>query len=222
MPSARILPFFCSIRPSPRSKWIPRVEYTGFVNVGQQLVAAVLEADRTRKKTKPGRIVLLHHLRSDDPYLKRSYESLLGPCQAAGKPMEVLEFDGDVERGMAVLRKSLEANPAIDILLADDAVGVHVGFRTHIDWTESGHPGFLFAGYTPYDYRIVTFLDRVYAIGNRSVESYASKTCQAILSLMDAKPVRDVIRVPVEFNERPTVPSEQEKRLPRCRAGRQR
>jgi ABC-type sugar transport system substrate-binding protein len=199
--------------PARGGKSIPRVEYTAFADVGRHVVAAVLEADRNLKPAKAGRIVFLHH-RSDDPYLERSFESLLGPCQAAGKPMEMLEFDGDAEQGMAVLRKSLESDPEIDILMADDALGVYVGFRIHVDWTESGRRGFLLAGYTPYDYRIATFLDRIYAIGDRSVESYASATSHAIRSLMDAKPVGDVVEVPVTFNQRPPEASPPRKKQP--------
>ncbi len=214
MPSSGASPSSCSIGPSPRGgKSIPRVEYTAFAEVGRQIVAAVLEADRSLAPAKPGRIVFLHH-RSDAPYLERSFKSLLGPCQAAGKPMEMLEFDGDAEQGMAVLRKALEADPEIDIVLADDALGVYAGFRIHLDRGEAGRPGFLLAGYTPYDYRIVTFLDRIYAIGDRSVESYASKTSQAILSLMEAKPVGDVVEVPVKFFQSSTQPSVLRKNQP--------
>jgi hypothetical protein len=173
--------------------------------VGRRIVEAVLEADRSLERTKPGRLALLHH-RSDDPYLERSFASLLGPCKAAGKPMEVLEFDGDAEQGMAMLRKALEADPGIDIVLADDSLGVFVGFRVHVDWTKSGRRGFLLAGYSPYDYRIVTYLERIHAIGDRSVESYASKTSLAIRSLIDGKPVGALVEVPVTFNLRSTKP----------------
>ena len=116
--------------------------------------------------------------------------------------MEMLNFDGDAEQGMALVRKALAADPKIDVLLADDAVGVFVGFRIHIDWTESGHRGFLLAGFSPNDYRIVTFLDFIFALGDRSVGSYASKTSQAIRSLMEGKPVSDVVEVPVTFIQR--------------------
>jgi ABC-type sugar transport system substrate-binding protein len=194
--------------PTRGGKSIPRVEFTGFADVGRQLVAVVLEQDRKQKRAKPGRIVLLHH-RSDDPYLEPSFKSLVEPSQAAGKPLEILEFDGDAEQGMAVLRKALEANPKIDILLADDAVGVYAGFRIHIEQTDAGSPAFLLAGYTSYDYRIITFLDRFCAFVDRSVESYGTKASQAIRGLMDAQPVGDVVRVPVTLQERsgPTTPA---------------
>ena len=154
MPSTGASPSSCSIGQSPRAaaSQSPGSSTPAFADVGRQIVKAVLEADRNFKPAEPGRIVFLHH-RSDDPYLERSFESLLGPCKAAGKPMEMLEFDGDAEQGMAVLRKSLEADPKIDILLADDAVGVFVGFRIHFDWIESGRRQFVLAGYTSNDYR---------------------------------------------------------------------
>jgi ABC-type sugar transport system substrate-binding protein len=194
-------------RPVPvrGGKSIPWVEYTGFADVGRQIVAAVLEANRKLEPARPGRVLFLHH-RAGDPYLERAFQSLLEPAQAAGKPLELLEFDGNAEQGMAVLRKSLEADPEIAIFLADDAVGVQVGFRIHANRIRTGRPGFLLAGYLSNDYRYVTFLDLMYAIGDRSVGSYASTSCQAILSLMGAKPVGDVVRVPVTFEQRATEP----------------
>jgi hypothetical protein len=199
--------------PARGDKTIPRVEYTNFADVGQQIVRVVLEADRKFSAPQPGRLVFLHH-RSADPYLERSFESLLGPSKAAGRPMEMLEFDGDAEQGLVVLRKALEADPKIDILLADDAVGVYVGFRMHIDRTDSGHRQFVLAGYTSNDYRVVTFLERIYAIGDRSVGLYASKTSQAIRSLMEGKGVRELVEVPVTFNQLATTPSRSQKQEP--------
>ncbi len=185
---------------------------------GARIVAAVLEGDRDQKHAKPGRIVLLHH-RTDDPYLQICYKSLLGPCQASGKPIEILEFAGDAEQGMASVRKSLEADPAIDILVADDALGVYVGFRIHIDLTDADRRPFVLAGYTSDDYRIVTFLDRMYAIGDRSVGSYSSKTSQAIRTLMEGKPVESVIEVPVTFSRRWMLPETPAKKPPPLRTG---
>ena len=156
--------------PARGGKSIPWVEYTGFADVGRQIVAAVLEANRKLEPARPGRVLFLHH-RSGDPYLERAFQSLLEPAQAAGKPLELLEFDGNAEQGMAVLRKSLEADPEIAVFLADDAVGVQVGFRIHANRIRTGRPGFLLAGYLSNDYRYVTFLDLMYAIGDRSVGS---------------------------------------------------
>ncbi len=191
--------------PARGGKSIPHVEFIGFADVGRQVVAAVLEAARTQKTAKPGRIVFLHH-QSDDPYLERASRSLLEPCQAAGKPMEVLKFDGDTDQGMAVLRKALAADPEIEALLADDAIGLFVGFRIHMDTTESGRPGFVLGGYTANDYRDASVLDRTYSIGERSVTAYASKTSQAIRGLMDARPVADTVEVAVTFSKRAAVP----------------
>jgi ABC-type sugar transport system substrate-binding protein len=196
--------------PTRGGKSIPHVEYTEFADVGRQIVKVVLEADRKSKLAEPGRIVFLHH-RSDDPYVERSFESLLGPCKEAGKPMEVLNFDGDLEQGIVVVRKALEADPKIDILLADDAVGVYVGFRIHLEWTESGHRQFVLAGYSANDYRIVTFLERIYALGDRSIGLYASKTSQAIRNLMEGKRVGELVEVPVTFVQLATIQSHSQK-----------
>jgi hypothetical protein len=98
--------------------------------------------------------------------------------------------------------------------VADDAVGVYAGFRIHVELTGSGRREFVLAGYTSNDYRIVTFLERIYAIGDRSVGSYASKASRAIRSLMEARPVGDVVAVPVTFSQLATVPSHSQKRQP--------
>jgi hypothetical protein len=184
MPSTGASPSSCSIGPSPRA--------VASRSPGSSTPGSPTWADSSLRP--PWR-----RTRTANPYLERSYESLLGPARAAGKPLEILEFDGEAERGMAVLRKSLAANPEIDGLLVDDAFGVFVGFRIHLDWTKAGHRGFQVTGYTPSDDRIITFLDQIDAIGDRSVLSYAKMTSQAIRSLMDARPVGDVVGVPVTF-----------------------
>jgi ABC-type sugar transport system substrate-binding protein len=181
---------------------IPHVEFVGFSDVGRQIVAAVLEADRSLNPAKPGRLVLLHR-RSDDPYRDRCFESLLGPCKAAGKPMQTLEFEGDAETAVAALRKSLTADPTMDVLIADDAIGLAAGFKVHVEATESGRRGFLLAGYTSYDYRMITFVERIQAFGDRSVDSYAAKTSRAIRTLLEGKPVGDTVEVPVAFQRNP-------------------
>jgi hypothetical protein len=97
---------------------------------------------------------------------------------------------------------------------------MHVDFHIKYDWIGSGHRGFLLAGYTPDDYRNVTFMERIYAFGDRSVGSYASKTARAIRSLMEGKPVGDVVEVPVMFNEQSNLPDSSLKRqMPTPRPG---
>jgi hypothetical protein len=187
--------------PARGGKSISRVEFVGFDDVGRKVVAEALGAVRNLTPAKPGRIVLLHH-RSDDPYLERAFGSLLKPAQAAGKPIEKLEFDGDVDQGVAALRKTIAANPAIDILLVDDMVGINAGFRVRVGDVKSGRRGFVLAGYTPDDYRVVTFLDLVEAFGDRSVGFFASKASLAIRNLMENKQVGDVVEVPVTFRQR--------------------
>jgi hypothetical protein len=120
--------------------------------------------------------------------------------------MDLLEFDGDAERGKAMLRKALEADPETAIVLADDPIGVQAGFQIGAERTRSGGRSFLLAAFLANDYRHVTFLDLMYAIGDRSVGAYALQTSQAIRSLMEGKPVGDVVGVPVGFNRRPATP----------------
>jgi ABC-type sugar transport system substrate-binding protein len=190
-------------RPVPPrgGKTIPRVEFTGFADVGRQIVEDLLEADRSLKRTDPGRIVILHH-RSDDPYIDRSLDSLLGPCKASGKALEVIAFEGTSENATEALRKLLKADPKLDIVLADDTFGVLAAYSLLADQTQAGRREFLLGGYTPYDTRTPEMLERAKAFGDRSVETYAMKTTQAIVKLLDGKPAGDVVEVPVKFHRR--------------------
>jgi ABC-type sugar transport system substrate-binding protein len=186
--------------PPRGGKTIPRVEFTGFADVGRQIVEDVLEADRNFKRADPGRIVVVHH-RSDDPYIEPSLASLLGPSKASGKPTEVITFEGTAETGTEAVRKSLEADPKVDILLADDAFSTLASYRILVEWTQAGRREIVFAGYTPYDNRTPEMLERAKAFGDRSLDSYAMKTSHAIRNLLDGKPV-GVVEVPVVFHRR--------------------
>lgn len=209
-------------RPVPvrGGKPIPRVEYTGLADAGRQIVADVLEADRTLKRDHPGRAVILHH-RSDDPYSESGLASLLGPLQGSGKKTEIVAFEGDIDRAIAALRKSLDADPAIDILLADDKYGMAAGIDLRTEWTKAGRPGFLVAGYASYDSRTPEVLSRVRNFADRSVDAYCMKTFQAIRSLLDGKPVGDVVAVPVTFHHQTIlfVPKTEETAVPEKKAG---
>jgi ABC-type sugar transport system substrate-binding protein len=187
--------------PARGGKTIPRVEFTGFAEVGRQIVEDLLEADRSLKRTDPGRAVILHH-RSDDPYIDRSLDSLLGPCKASGKPMEVVNFEGMTENATEALWTLLKADPKLDIVLADDTFGVLAAYHLLAEQTQAGRREFLLGGYTPYDTRTPEMLERAKAFGDRSVETYALKTTQAIVNLLDGRPAGDVIEVPVKFHRR--------------------
>ena len=172
--------------------------------MGRQIVADVLEADRRFNRPAPGRVIILHH-RSDDPYIDRSLASLVGPIKAAGKPSEVIAFEGDSDKAADALRKSLDTDPKLDILLADDAYGMLAGYRISSEWAKAGRPAILLGGYIPYDNRTPELLPNAQAFGDRSVESYAMKTFQAIRSLLDGQPVGDVVGVPITFHNKPTI-----------------
>jgi hypothetical protein len=191
--------------PARGGKTIPRVEYTSFLDAGRQVVGAALEAGRSLGRVGPGRVVILHH-RSDDPYLDRSLESLLAPCREAGRPARVLTFEGDAERGLAALRESLKAEPGMDILFVDDTYGMFAGYHLHREWPGADRRGFLLAGYASADVRTLEVLTRAYAFGDRSVDSYALEASRAIRSLLDGRPVGDVIGVPVTFRRQAEIP----------------
>jgi ABC-type sugar transport system substrate-binding protein len=133
--------------PSRGGRTIPRIEFAGFADVGRQIVEDVLEADRNLKRADPGQVIILHH-RSDDPYLDRSLASLLGPCKASGKPTDVIAFEGTTEKADDAVRKALEADPRMDILLADDTVGMLAAYRILIEATQAGRRDFLLGGFT--------------------------------------------------------------------------
>jgi hypothetical protein len=191
--------------PARGGKTIPRVEYTGFAEIGRKIVDTVLEPDARPGGARPGRIVFLHH-RSDDPYLERCRASLLGPCKESGRPLEILEFEG-ADPGIALLEKSFEADPNVDVVLGDDATGMYIGFRIHLARTQSGRSLFRLGGYTAYDYRITTFLAHMYSFGDRSVETYGMKASQAIRSLIDGNAIGDVVGVPVTSYKKPPEPT---------------
>ena len=172
--------------------------------MGRQIVADVLEADRHFKRTVPGRIIILHH-RSDDPYSARCLASLLDPIKADGRPFEVMAFEGDSDKAAQALRKALDADPRLAILLSDDAFGMFAGYQIYSEWANAGRPRILLAGYLSYDSRTPEVLPKARAFGDRSVESYAMKTFQAMRSLLDGQPVGEVVGVPFTFHNKPTI-----------------
>jgi ABC-type sugar transport system substrate-binding protein len=190
--------------PARGGKAIPRVEYTGLAEAGRQIVDDILEADRSFKRAHPGRVIILHH-RSDDLYIDRCLASLLEPLRAAGRSPEVVAFEGDIDLAVAAVRKSMDADPTVDILLADDRDGVAASVNLRKEWIQAGRREFLLAGYSPYDHRTPDAFQRARSFADRSVETYATKTFQAIRSLIDGKPVGDVVAVPVTFHRQTTL-----------------
>jgi ABC-type sugar transport system substrate-binding protein len=206
--------------PPRDGKTIPRIEYATIADVGRQIVEDVLEVDRTFRRPRPGRVIILHH-RADDPYLDRCHAALLGPVKEAGKPSEVIAFEGGSERAVEAVRKSLDADPNIDIILADDMYGLAAGYQLRGEWTKAGHPDFLLAGYAPYDSRTPDVLTRVHAFGDRSIETYSMKVAQAMRSRLDGKAIDDVVMVPVTFHRKSMVfvPAAEESASPQKKAG---
>jgi ABC-type sugar transport system substrate-binding protein len=206
--------------PARDGRTIPRVEYTGLADAGRQIVDDVLDADRKLKRAQPGRAIILHH-RSHDVYIDRCLASLLEPLRATGGKFEVVSFEGDSDRAIAALRKALDADPAIHIVLADDKYGMAAGVNLRTEWSRANRPDFLLAGYSPYDSRSPDMINRARSFVDRSVESYAFKTFQAIRSLLDGKPVADAVAVPVTFHRQTTlfVPTAEQSAAPAKEAG---
>ncbi len=187
--------------PPREGRSLPRIEYQAIVDVGGQIAADCLEADRSYHRTRPGRAIILHH-RVEDAYVDRCLAALRDPLKAAGKPIQILEFEGGAEKATEVLRRALEADPKMDILLADDVYGL-AGARTiYQEWAREARPEFVFAGFAPYDNRSPELLSHVQAFGNRSVEKYATRAAKAIQSLLDGKKVDDVVGVPMTFHRK--------------------
>lgn len=190
-------------RPVPPrdGRTLPRVEYQAIADIGGQIAADCLEADRSYHRTSSGRAIILHH-RVDDAYVDRCLAALRDPLKAAGKPIQTLEFEGGAEKATEVLRRALEDDPKMDILLADDAYGL-AGARTiYLEWAREARPEFVFAGFAPYDNRSPELLSHVQAFGNRSVETYAIRAARAMRSLLDGKKVDDVVGVPMTFHHK--------------------
>ncbi len=188
--------------PARGGRAFPRVEFTSFADVGRRIVEDLLKIDENLRRADPGRVIILHH-RTDDLYIERALASLLGPIKASGKPVEVIAFEETAERAIDALRKSLQADPRMDILLADDTWGLSAGDRVLIEWSKSGRREVLLGGYASYDARTPDLLEHARAFGDRSVQSYAMKVSQAIGSLLDGKAVGEVVEVPVTFHHKP-------------------
>jgi ABC-type sugar transport system substrate-binding protein len=183
---------------------IPCIRFVSFAEPGRQIVQAVLEAGKLLRRPGGGRIIVLHD-RFTDVYGTLPLESLTEPLQAAGKPFERIEFEGDTAAASDALRKTLAADPGVAIVLADDAPGMSAGYRVLSEWKKAEHPEFLVAGYLPYDYRSASeILTQITAFGDRSVESFAVKTAQTILSLLEGKPVGERIEVPIVVHKKQT------------------
>ncbi len=206
--------------PALAGKTIPHVEYTGLADAGRQVVADIVNVDGKLKRTGPSRVFVLHH-RSDDPYMDRCLASLVEPLRAAGKRPEVVAFERDADRAIAALRKALGADRRIDIVLADDNYGITAAINIRREWAQAIRPEFLIGGYSPYDNRTPEMLRYVRSFADRSVESYAVRTFQAIRSLLDGKPVGDVVGVPVPFHRQTTVlvPTPEKPAGPETKAG---
>jgi ABC-type sugar transport system substrate-binding protein len=206
--------------PARQGRTIPRVEYTGLADAGRQIVEDIVDANRKLKRAHPGRAVVLHH-RSSDAYADRCLASLLEPLRARGQKLEVVSFEGDPNRAIAALRKSLDADPAVDMVLADDSYGMIAAMNLRTEWTKPGRPEFLIAGYSPYDSRNPDVLNRARSFADRSVEAYTLKTFQAMRGLLDGKPVGDVVGVPVTVHRQPTlfVPAAEKPAAPEKKAG---
>ncbi len=184
--------------PARDGRSIPRLEYRAIAEVGGQVAAELLQADRSLHRAKSGRAIFLHH-RTDDPYVDRCLASMLDPIKAAGKPVQVIAFEEGSDRATEALRKALEADPKIDILLADDGYGMAGGQAVYVEWHRAGRPEFLFGGFAPYDARAPELMSRVHAFADRSVERYTTKAAQTIGAMLEGKKVGDVVGVPMTF-----------------------
>lgn len=190
--------------PARRGKAIPRVEFTGIAEAGARVVADVLDVERRLARPGTPRVFVLHH-RLDDPYIDRCLASLVDPLRAAGKKPEVVAFEGDLDRAIAAVRKSLGDDPRLDILLFDDKHGMATAINLQREWAQAHRPEFLIAGYSPYDFRNTEVLWYARSFADRSVESFTMKTAHAIRDLLDGKPVGEVVAVPVAFHRKETM-----------------
>jgi ABC-type sugar transport system substrate-binding protein len=181
---------------------IPFIRYGPLPEAGRAIVQAALEAVALFHRAEPGRIILLHHS-STDAYADEQMSSLTDSLRAAGKSFSLIEFQTDALQAVDLLKKSLAADPRLDLVLADDHAGMAGAQQALTEWTDSGHPTFLVAGYLSYDIRTSTEMVRnATAYGDRSVESFGVKTFQTIQSLLDEKSVGDRVDVAISIHKK--------------------
>src|SRR5579883_315926 len=183
-------------------KLLHSVGYASFAEPGRQIVEATLDAARMLRKPEESRILILHD-RSADAYDVERLEALAGPLKAAGKSFDVIEFDRDSTQAAGALKRALAADPKIAIVLADGSNGMYAAYQVLQDRKDTDLPEFLFAGFLAYDLRAPhDLLQRVIAFSDRSVESYATKTFQAMASLLNGKPLDPRVEVPITFHKK--------------------
>jgi len=191
---------------APRAgKSLHTIRYASFAEPGRQIVQTTLDAAKLLGRQQGGRILILHN-RSADPYATERLKSLVDPVTAAGKSADVIEFEADSGRGVAALQSSLAADPKVAIVLADDDQGMSVCLRVLSELRNASRPEFLVGGYLAYDYRTASdAMGQAVAFADRSVESFATKTFQTMLSLLDGKPVGERVEVPIIVHKKPTI-----------------
>jgi DNA-binding LacI/PurR family transcriptional regulator len=191
--------------PARGGKALHSVGYAPFAGPGRQIVQATLEAARMLGQSGDGRIIILHDRSADLDDAERR-EALAEPLKAAGKSFDVIAFEGDPVQAADALRTSLEFDPKVAIVLADDTNGMSAAYQVWSNRKNTDAPEFLFAGFLAYDYRAASeLLSRAIAFSDRSVETFATKTFQAISGLLSGKPVDQHIEVPITVHKRSTL-----------------
>jgi len=193
----------------PASPWggksIPCIRYASFTEPGRQIVQSILESAGLLRDRAGDRIVVLHD-RSPDPYGAERRDSLTAPLEAAGKPFDMIEFEGDSAAAVVALRNSLAANPRVVIILADSDQGLFACQQFRTEWLEANRPDFLFGGYLAYDYRSASdILGQAAVFADRSVESFAVKTFETMRSLLAGKPVDERVEIPIVVRRKRTM-----------------
>ena len=184
-------------------KSIPCVRYTGYAEAGKQIVEATLDSVKLLKSTEPGRIVILHHRPANDFYAEERLRSLVDPLKAANRSFELIKFQGDANQAGDLLRNSLAADPKLDAVLADTSAGIIGAEKVLIERTNAGQSEFRFAGYFAYDYRTADgVMKKAEAFGDQSVETFSTKTFQAIQGLLDGKPMGGIVEIPIIVRRR--------------------
>jgi ABC-type sugar transport system substrate-binding protein len=191
--------------PARGGKSLHSVGYASFAEPGRQIVQATLDAAKLLRPLEGGRILILHD-RSADAYDAERLEALAEPLKAAGKSFDVIEFEGDFAPAASALKTALEAKSQVAIVLADDSNGMFAAYQVLSDRKNTDAPEFLVAGFLAYDYRSPQdLLARAIAFSDRSVETFATKTFQAISGLLSGKPVDERVEVPITVHKKSTL-----------------
>jgi ABC-type sugar transport system substrate-binding protein len=184
--------------PSP-GKARPYVEIKGFAEAGKQIVQTVIDEARLYHLPANGSALVVQNSVQDKQSAQR-LESLTRALKAAGRPYEVVGFNGDQQAGMELILKYLTDHPQTTILLAEEDYGLSAGFQARRNLVSESNRQVIVGGYGANDMRLdMAVKNGISALADRNIEGYSRKALQLALDQMDGKPTPERIEVEMPF-----------------------